>query len=76
VGIGTRIVTTTAIAYVGGWNSNSRHPGEPGTIAGYATPELQQRQVRPWESYYVTLDGETGQRVLNRDAFTVVPDAP
>jgi hypothetical protein len=76
VAVGTRIVTTSDIAYVGGWNRQSHHKGEAGTVVEYAAPEIQTKQLWPWESYYVELDGENGaRRLLRREDFTIVPDS-
>ena len=68
---GSRVVTTRDVAYLGGWNSNSRYAGATGVVVGYATPEIQERQIWPTESYYVSLDGEDGIRVLDREALEV-----
>jgi hypothetical protein len=54
---------------------NFLRAGLGGTVVGYATPEIQRRQVWPEESYYVRLDCDTPDsigRVFNVDRLRVV----
>lgn len=49
--------------------------GLRGTVLGFATPDIQRRQVWPEESYYVRLDCDTPDsigRVFNLDRLRVI----
>jgi hypothetical protein len=54
---------------------NYLRAGLLGTVLGYATPDIQRRQVWPRESYYVRLDCDTPDslgRVLDVDRLRPV----
>lgn len=69
---GTRIELGDDINVTGGYNAGTRRRGEQGVVLSYATPTIQERQVWPEESYYVTLDGDNGVRVVSRSQLRVI----
>jgi hypothetical protein len=54
---------------------NFLRAGLRGTVLGYATPDIQRRQVWPTESYYVRLDCDAPDsvgRVFDRDRLGLI----
>jgi hypothetical protein len=45
-----------------------------GIVVDYATPDLKLKQNWAEESYYVRLEGETGNRVFSRHRLIVVDE--
>jgi hypothetical protein len=55
--------------------ANYLRAGLAGTVIGYATPDIQRRQIWPAESYYVRLDCDAPDsigRVLDSDRLRVL----
>jgi hypothetical protein len=52
----------------------TRSGSAAGIVVSYATPDLKQRQNWAEESYYVRLDGETGNCVFSRNRLIVVDE--
>jgi hypothetical protein len=47
-----------------------------GVVVDYVAPDLKRRQNWAEESYYVRLDGETGERVFSRHRLIVLDGPP